>query len=109
MVIAGIFDKYTSEIFKFLGVKTIAIDLEDTNLASKLENLLLELKKDKNIFAVLISKNISSKTRKEIEDFILNNSRPAIIEVDPVYKIEKYEDYETIIKRIVRETIGLKL
>lgn len=109
MIIAGIFDKYTGEIFKFLGVQTTIIDPETPNFGDKIESLLEELKKNKNIFAILISKNISSRARKNIENFILSNSKPAIIEIDPVYNIEQYEDYETMIKRIVRETIGLKL
>lgn len=109
MRIVGILDKYTAEVFKLLGVETIVLSVEDSNLSSKVIDNLNEFKKDKNIFSVLVSKNISSKIRKDLEEFILNNSKPTIVEIDPMYNIEKYEDYENIIKRIIRETIGIKL
>lgn len=109
MRIVGILDKYTAEVFKLLGVETIVLSVEDSNLSSKVIDNLNEFKKDKNIFSVLVSKNISSKIRKDLEEFILNNSKPTIVEIDPMYNIEKYENYENIIKRIIRETIGIKL
>lgn len=109
MKIVGIFDKYTSEVFRFLGVEAFSVALDDPNLSSKVIDYLEEFKKNKNIFSVLISKNISSRIRKDLEEFILNNTRPSIVEVDPMYNIEEYEDYETIIKRIIRETIGIRL
>lgn len=109
MKIVGIFDRYTAEVFKFLGVETFIINPDSTNLSTEITEKLNEFKKDQKVFSVMISKNISSKVRKEIEDFILSTNRPAIIEVDPMYNVEKYEDYETIIRRIIRETIGIKL
>lgn len=109
MKIAGIFDKYTSEVFRFLGVMTIQVNPNDSNLSDKVMSEIYEMKKNKSIFSVLISKNISSKIKKDLEEFILTNSRPSIIEVDPIYNIETYEDYESMIKRIIRETIGIRL
>lgn len=109
MKIAGIFDKYTSEVFRFLGVMTIQVNPNDLNLSDKVMSEIYEMKKNKSIFSVLISKNISSKIKKDLEEFILTNSRPSIIEVDPIYNIETYEDYKSMIKRIIRETIGIRL
>lgn len=109
MKIAGIFDKHTAEVFKFLGVLTIQVNPSDTNLSDRVMSGIYEIKKNKDIFSVLISKNISSKIKRDLENFILTNSRPSIIEVDPLYNIDSYEDYESMIKRIIRETIGIRL
>ncbi|MFN4244661.1 MAG: V-type ATP synthase subunit F [Brevinematia bacterium] len=109
MKIVGIFDKYTAEVFKFLGIETYVLSPDDQNIGIKVSEKLSELKGNKKVFSILISKNISSKTRKEIEDFIMNNSRPSIVEVDPMYNIDIYEDYETIIKRTIKEILGIKL
>ncbi|MCX8029166.1 MAG: hypothetical protein N2712_04130 [Brevinematales bacterium] len=109
MKIVGLFDKYTSEIFKFLGVDVIQVNPNDQNLSTTVIEYLSNIKNDKKIFSVLISKNISSRIRKDLEDFVLSNTRPSIVEVDPIYNIEKYEDYETMIKRVIRETIGIRL
>ncbi|MEN2997577.1 MAG: V-type ATP synthase subunit F [Brevinematia bacterium] len=109
MKVVGLFDKYTSEVFRFLGVESFSLSPEDPNLSAKIIDYLEEFKKNKNIFSILISKNLSSKVRKELEEFALNNTRPTVVEVDPMYNVEEYEDYEAIIKRIVRETIGIRL
>lgn len=109
MKIVGIFDKYTSEVFKFLGIEVHTLNPDDEQIAAKVNEKLNEFKENKKIFSILISKNISSKTRKELEDFIMNNSKPSIVEIDPMYNIENYEDYETIIKETIKEIIGIKL
>ncbi len=109
MKIAGIFDKYTGDIFKFLGVKVRIVSPDQKDLESVVESLIKEFKSDKDIFAVVISKNISSKVRSVIENFILYNERPFVVEIDPAIGMEKYESYEAIIKKVVRETIGIRI
>jgi len=108
MRIVGILDKYTAEVYKFLGVEVYTCDVSQ-NLSDFVISKLNELKDRKEVFSVIISKNISSLIKKELRDFILSHQRPFVVEVDPVFDIDKYEDYETMIKKIVSETIGIKL
>ena len=109
MRIVGILDKYTGEVYKCLGVEVYPFDVGAPNLSDIVMSKIDELRERKDVFAVIISKNISSKVRKELRDFVLSHQKPFIVEIDPVFDIQEYEDYETMIKRIVRETIGIKL
>ncbi len=109
MKIVGILDKYTGDVYKFLGVEVYTFDVNAPNLSDLVMSKIEELKERKEVFAIIISKNISSRAKKELRDFVLSHQKPFIVEIDPVFGIEEYEDYETMIKRIVRETVGIKL
>lgn len=109
MRLVGIFDKYTGEVFKLFGVEVNYCDPNDSNLDSVVENLLKKFIEDKSIFSVIISKNISSRTRNVVGNFVLTHDIPFIVEVDPAMVFESYESYETIIRKMVRETIGIRI